>query len=75
MWVRKLPFANARLDIKKCSLYEVLTGEILHRFFKLAVEMGVANPGIAPVAAGVFMLVALFFVHRSFYGMRIASKA
>ena len=36
--------------------------------------MGVANPGIAPVASGVFMLVALIFVYRSFYGMRIASN-
>ena len=43
-------------------------------FGLLAVEMGVANPTIAPIASGVFMLIALFFVHRSFYGMRITSK-
>ena len=43
-------------------------------FGLLAVEMGVANPAIAPVAAGVFMLIALFFVYRSFYGMRITSS-
>ncbi len=43
-------------------------------FGLLAVEMGVANPAIAPVLAGVFVLVALFFVYRSFYGMRIASQ-
>jgi K(+)-stimulated pyrophosphate-energized sodium pump len=43
-------------------------------FGLLAVEMGVANPTIAPVAAGVFMLVALFFIYRSFYGMRIANQ-
>jgi K(+)-stimulated pyrophosphate-energized sodium pump len=42
-------------------------------FGLLAVEMGVANPAIAPAAAAVFMLIALFFVHRSFYGMRITS--
>jgi K(+)-stimulated pyrophosphate-energized sodium pump len=42
-------------------------------FGLLAVEMGVANPGIAGVLSGVFMLVALFFVYRSFYGMRISS--
>ncbi|HEV2105622.1 MAG TPA: sodium-translocating pyrophosphatase [Candidatus Eisenbacteria bacterium] len=41
-------------------------------FGLLAVEMGVANPGIAHVAGVVLMLLALFFVHRSFYGMRIA---
>src|SRR4029077_10714963 len=42
-------------------------------FGLLAVEMGVANPTIAPVASGVFMAVALFFIWRSFYGMRISS--
>jgi K(+)-stimulated pyrophosphate-energized sodium pump len=42
-------------------------------FGLLAVEMGVANPGIAGPAAAVFMIVALVFIHRSFYGMRIAS--
>jgi K(+)-stimulated pyrophosphate-energized sodium pump len=44
-------------------------------FGLLAVEMAVANPTIAPVLSGVFMLVALFFVYRSFYGMRITSNA
>jgi K(+)-stimulated pyrophosphate-energized sodium pump len=42
-------------------------------FGLLAVEMGVANPGLAPILSGVFMLIALFFVYRSFYGMRIAT--
>jgi len=36
--------------------------------------MAVANPTIAPIASVVFMLVALFFIYRSFYGMRIASQ-
>ncbi len=44
-------------------------------FGLLAVEMGVANPGIAPIASGVFLLIALVFVYRSFYGMRIAGAA
>jgi K(+)-stimulated pyrophosphate-energized sodium pump len=43
-------------------------------FGLLAVEMGVSNPGIAPAVSGVFMLVALYFVWRSFYGMRIAEN-
>jgi len=43
-------------------------------FGLLAVEMGVANPGIAPIASGVFMLIALVFVYRSFYSMRISSQ-
>jgi len=41
-------------------------------FGLLAVEMGVANPRIAPIVAGVFMLIALVFVYRSFYNMRIS---
>ena len=44
-------------------------------FGLLAVEMGVANPGIAGIVAAVFMLVALFFVYRSFYGMRIGGSS
>ena len=43
-------------------------------FGLLAVEMGVANPGIAPAVAVVFMLIAMFFIYRSFYGMRISSR-
>jgi K(+)-stimulated pyrophosphate-energized sodium pump len=43
-------------------------------FGLLAVEMGVANPGIAPGVAVVFMLIAMFFIYRSFYGMRISSQ-
>ena len=44
-------------------------------FGVLAVEMAVANPGVTrPIGIALF-LVALFFVHRSFYGMRISSHA
>jgi K(+)-stimulated pyrophosphate-energized sodium pump len=41
-------------------------------FGLLAVEMGVANPSIAPIMSAVFMAIALVFVYRSFYKMRIA---
>jgi K(+)-stimulated pyrophosphate-energized sodium pump len=44
-------------------------------FGLLAVEMGVANQAIARPLGVVLFLVALFFVHRSFYGMRISSQA
>jgi K(+)-stimulated pyrophosphate-energized sodium pump len=44
-------------------------------FGLLAVEMGVANPGVALYAGLVLMLVALGFVYRSFYGMRIATSS
>ncbi len=44
-------------------------------FGLLAVEMAVANPGLKLPVSIVFMLIALFFVYRSFYGMRISSNA
>jgi K(+)-stimulated pyrophosphate-energized sodium pump len=44
-------------------------------FGLLAVEMGVANQAVARPVGVVLFLVALFFVYRSFYGMRIASQA
>ena len=43
-------------------------------FGLLAVEMAVANTAIAVGVCVVFMLMALVFVYRSFYGMRIATK-
>jgi K(+)-stimulated pyrophosphate-energized sodium pump len=42
-------------------------------FGLLAVEMGIANPGIAHILGVVLALVALVFVYRSFYGMRIGA--
>ncbi|MFI5372422.1 MAG: sodium/proton-translocating pyrophosphatase, partial [Candidatus Eisenbacteria bacterium] len=42
-------------------------------FGLLAVEMGVANPGIARPVSLAFMVLALVFVYRSFYKMRISS--
>jgi K(+)-stimulated pyrophosphate-energized sodium pump len=42
-------------------------------FGLLAVEMGVANTAVARPVGVVLFLVALFFVYRSFYGMRISS--
>jgi K(+)-stimulated pyrophosphate-energized sodium pump len=41
-------------------------------FGLLAVELAIEmNPGIAMILAAVFFLASVFFVHRSFYGMRI----
>ena len=43
-------------------------------FGLLAVELAITLPGHTSVyLAGAFFAVALFFVHRSFYGMRIKS--
>jgi len=42
-------------------------------FGLLAVEMAVANPAIQIPVAVVFMLIALVFIYRSFYNMRITS--
>jgi K(+)-stimulated pyrophosphate-energized sodium pump len=44
-------------------------------FGLLAVEMAIANPGIRVPVSVVFMLIAMFFIYRSFYDMRISSKA
>ncbi len=43
-------------------------------FGLLAVEMGVANQAVARPLGVVLMLIALFFVYRSFYGMRISTQ-
>jgi K(+)-stimulated pyrophosphate-energized sodium pump len=48
-------------------------------FGLLAVELGVylvaeGNATLSKVLAVVFFLVAVFFVHRSFYGMRIQAQ-
>ncbi|HKA25057.1 MAG TPA: sodium-translocating pyrophosphatase [Candidatus Eisenbacteria bacterium] len=43
-------------------------------FGVLAVEMGISNPGATRVVGVILLLVALAFVYRSFYGMRIASQ-
>jgi K(+)-stimulated pyrophosphate-energized sodium pump len=42
-------------------------------FGVLAVEMGVANPGVTRPIGVVLALIAVFFVYRSFYGMRIST--
>jgi len=44
-------------------------------FGMLAVEMAVVNPGTARWLGIVLFVVALVFVYRSFYNMRIAGKA
>jgi K(+)-stimulated pyrophosphate-energized sodium pump len=42
-------------------------------FGVLAVEMGVANPGVTRPLGVVLALIAVYFVYRSFYGMRIST--
>jgi K(+)-stimulated pyrophosphate-energized sodium pump len=49
-------------------------------FGLLAVSLAVSlarqqGPGLGQALAAIFFLVALFFVYRSFYGMRIESGA
>ncbi|HET6348139.1 MAG TPA: sodium-translocating pyrophosphatase [Candidatus Krumholzibacteria bacterium] len=43
-------------------------------FGLLAVEIGVSNPTISHVIGIVLMVLALFFIYRSFYGMRITGQ-
>ena len=43
-------------------------------FGLLAVELAITLPGtLSHLLAAVFLVIAMFFVHRSFYGMRIKS--
>jgi K(+)-stimulated pyrophosphate-energized sodium pump len=43
-------------------------------FGLLAVEIGLANPAVSRVLGVILMVTALFFIHRSFYGMRISTR-
>ncbi|HZB87123.1 MAG TPA: sodium-translocating pyrophosphatase [Terracidiphilus sp.] len=54
--------------IKFTTLFGLLAVE-------LAVTLGKDNPLLTQVLAVAFFLVSVFFVHRSFYGMRIESKS
>jgi len=54
--------------IKFTTLFGLLAVE-------LAVTLSKQNQGLATTLAVAFFLVSVFFVHRSFYGMRIDTKA
>ena len=53
--------------IKFTTLFGILAAEI-------AVSAQKTNPGLVHIMAVVFLLIGLFFVARSFYGMRISSQ-
>ena len=53
--------------IKFTTLFGLLAVE-------LAVTLSVSNPVLEEVLAVAFFLVSVFFVHKSFYGMRIDNK-
>jgi K(+)-stimulated pyrophosphate-energized sodium pump len=53
--------------IKFTTLFGLLAVE-------LAVKLTVSNPMLVHVLTVVFFLVSMFFVHRSFYGMRIETQ-
>ena len=54
--------------IKFATLFGLLAVE-------LAVTLNAGNPMLAHLLAVAFFLVSVFFVHKSFYGMRIESKS
>jgi K(+)-stimulated pyrophosphate-energized sodium pump len=54
--------------IKFATLFGLLAVE-------LAVTLTATNPVVEHVLTVAFFLVSMFFVHRSFYGMRIETKA
>jgi K(+)-stimulated pyrophosphate-energized sodium pump len=53
--------------IKFTTLFGLLAVE-------LAVKLSTTNPMLTHVLAAVFFVISFFFVHRSFYGMRIGSS-
>ena len=68
--------------IKFTTLFGLLAVEIAHKFAvesqAAAAAAGVADPGkpmVLKVLGIVFFLLGLFFVYRSFYGMRIGTSA
>ena len=54
--------------IKFTTLFGLLAVE-------LAVQLSTVNPMLTHVLAAIFFVISFFFVHRSFYGMRIGSDA
>ena len=55
--------------IKFSTLFGLLAAEISIEMAKHAEEAGNAN--ISPIIGGLFFIIGLVFVYRSFYGMRI----
>jgi K(+)-stimulated pyrophosphate-energized sodium pump len=53
--------------IKFATLFGLLAVE-------LAVTLGSKNPLLTHILAVAFFLVSVFFVHKSFYGMKIDTK-
>src|SRR5690348_8148852 len=53
--------------IKFTTLFGLLAVE-------LAVKLTETNSGLTHLLAGLFFVVSLFFVYRSFYGMRIGTE-
>jgi K(+)-stimulated pyrophosphate-energized sodium pump len=54
--------------IKFTTLFGLLAVE-------LAVQIGEKNPTLTLILSAVFLLISMFFVYRSFYGMRIGTSA
>jgi K(+)-stimulated pyrophosphate-energized sodium pump len=53
--------------IKFTTLFGLLAVE-------LAVKLSTTSPILTHVLAAIFFVISFFFVHRSFYGMRIGSS-
>ena len=58
--------------IKFSTLFGLLAAEIAIELIVHADQTGEAN--LTPYIGGLFLLIGLFFVYRSFYGMRIPDK-
>jgi K(+)-stimulated pyrophosphate-energized sodium pump len=61
--------------IKFTTLFGLLAVELAVSISSPTGQFGERGPVIANILAAVFFAVSLFFVHRSFYGMRIGSDS
>jgi K(+)-stimulated pyrophosphate-energized sodium pump len=61
-------------DTSSVSLNPVIKFTTLFGLLAVEIAVGMTNQSVKTVIGAVFLAVALFFVHRSFYGMRIPTE-
>jgi K(+)-stimulated pyrophosphate-energized sodium pump len=62
-------------DTSSVSLNPVIKFTTLFGLLAVEIAVKMPNPTVKYVVGGIFFLIALFFVYRSFYGMRIPQTA
>jgi K(+)-stimulated pyrophosphate-energized sodium pump len=61
-------------DTSSVALNPIIKFTTLFGLLAMEIAISEAFRNVAPYVGGLFLLVALFFVYRSFYGMRIPTK-